>query len=58
MTNKEIKQQETTAQCAICIVQQREQLAILALERISRAHSESFSADVATEALYKIANCG
>ena len=40
------------------ISQQREQLAILALERISKAHSESFSAGVASEALYKIANCG
>ena len=40
------------------VSQLREQLAILALERISKAHSESFSADVASEALYKIANCG
>jgi len=40
------------------VSQQREQLAILALERISKAHSESFSAGVASEALYKIANCG
>jgi hypothetical protein len=47
------------ANCAIFDVsQQREQLAILALERISKAHSESFSAGVASEVLYKIANCG